>query len=173
MKLQTQVVELEPGWLVVKFQGPKPPHEKRPFWLHRTLTDWLAKHPATIQRTLPLTHNGELTGVMVWLGELAPQSEVKLQFHDSLSAMPFEHREALVQQALEVFFHHPFTGPIAVVNRSGVAVIFDPAHELRYVVPIAELHGVDEDGKRAYAEWRAGGKTHCFVFNLAGGFKVD
>ena len=45
MKLETQVVELEPGWLIIKFQGPKPPHESRPFWLHRTLTDWLTEHP--------------------------------------------------------------------------------------------------------------------------------
>ena len=45
MKLETQVVELEPGWLVIKFQGPKPPHESRPFWLHRTLSDWLTDTP--------------------------------------------------------------------------------------------------------------------------------
>lgn len=105
MKLQTQVVELEPGWLVVKFQGPKPPHDSRPFWLHRTLTDWLAEHPGqTIQRTLTLSHGGELLGVMVWLGEPISRSEVKLRFHKQLSEMPFEHREAVAQQALKSSF---------------------------------------------------------------------
>lgn len=174
MKLETQVVELEPGWLVIKFQGPKPPHESRPFWLHRTLTDWLAEHPRqNVQRTLPLSHNGELTGVMVWLGKPAPRPEVKVQIDKELAELPFEHQEALIHQALEVYFQHPYTGAIAVVNRSGIAVAFDPATESGFVLPVAKLKGVDEDGKRAYANWQASGETRCFVFNLLGGFHVD
>jgi hypothetical protein len=174
MKLQTQVVELEPGWLVIKFQGPRPPDDSRPFWLHRTLTDWLAEHPGqSIQRTLPLSHHGELIGVMVWLGEPVPQQEVKFRFHKQLSEMPFEHREALIHKALEVYFHNAYTGPIAVVNRSGIAVVFDPASESGHVLPLAELKGVDEDGKRSYANWQASGEDRPFVFNLVAGFHVE
>jgi hypothetical protein len=110
---------------------------------------------------------------MVWLGEPVSRSEVKLRFHKQLSEMPFEHREAVAQKALEVFFHNQYTGPIAVVNRSGIAVVFDPGSESGHVLPLAELKGLDADGKRAFAEWLASGENRPFVFNLVGGFNVE
>ena len=60
-----------------------------------------------------------------------------------------------------------------MVNRSGIAVVFDPANESGYVLPVAKLKGVDENGNRAYAKWQASGETRCFVFNLAGGFHAE
>jgi hypothetical protein len=60
-----------------------------------------------------------------------------------------------------------------VVNRSGIAVAFDPANETGHVLPLAELKGVDADGKRAYLKWQASGENRPFVFNLLGGFHAE
>ncbi len=174
MQLQTQVIEIEPGWVLVKFHGPRPEAESRPFWLRRTLDDWLAQKPGrgVPRRTMTITDGGELVGVLVWLGEApAERKEVPMQLHPSLlGKIPLEHAEALVEQAYAIWFSHPFRGPISVVNRSGIAVVFDTASERGYIMPLDQVTGLDDKSRQLFAAWQTAGEGNNFVFNLAGGF---
>lgn len=177
MRLETQVIEIEPGWVFVKFKGPRPPDESRPFWLHKSLTDWLAINPGrAVTRTLPLVVDGRLEGVHVWLGEPpAPRPDVPMRLHPRLiDRMPREHVEALCQHAYEIWFQHPAApGALAIVSRGGNAVVFDRASETGYVVPFDELEGLDDPTKENYAAWRASGETNYFVIHLPGGYRGD
>jgi hypothetical protein len=56
----------------VRFQAgkPAPPKDELPFWLSRTLNDWLTQHPMRVPRVvLPLVVRGTTVAIDVWYDE--------------------------------------------------------------------------------------------------------
>ncbi|MGE0533445.1 MAG: hypothetical protein AB7O68_00620 [Pirellulales bacterium] len=158
MRIKLQVYELESDWLLIVFQGSKPPVEKRAFWLNRSLTDWLGAHPGrTITGTLLVMHHGELLAIHVWLDAPARAADQQVQLkvrHSLLGSLPKEHLEALLQEAYRIFFERSEVPVLTVVNRRGIAVLMDRAAEEAHVLPLEEL-GIDDTPKEAIRRWLA------------------
>lgn len=157
MKVNTRVVEIEPGWLLATFKGEKPANNVRAYWLRRSLADWAAANGKEIARAQPVQH-GELVGLMAWTQPAKRKAAFKL--HPDVK-IPSEHLEALLEHALGIYFKQ--TGNVAIVNRSGVAVLFDG--DKGRVLPFAKMKPppkVQQD----YAEWQQSGKSHYFVIRL-------
>jgi hypothetical protein len=174
MKLTTKVIEIDPDWLLVCFGGPKPEADKRAFWLHRTAREWLERHPGkAIRRVLPIQDGGELIGVHVWLGQSAesPQRQFPVKVHYRLAdKLQHEHVEAFLHYAFEIFFQNRNmgSGALAVINRSGQAVVFDRAGEQSYLLPVEEMGNLDPRARTAIQQWQAQPTTNYFVLELAG-----
>jgi hypothetical protein len=168
MKVATRIIELDPGWLLVTFKGDKPPLPSRPYWLRRSLADWIADHPGKkVERTQPIQHGGELIGLMAWMDK-PPVKRVPFRLHRSVK-MPTEHLEALLHHAYGIYFKDTSGANLVVVNRGGVAVVFDS--EAAHVLPFEKLP-VDDKLKAEYAEWRTSGKSNYFGVRLPAGFRA-
>lgn len=178
MSVTTRVHEIEPNWLLICFQGEKPLAARRAFFLHRTIQDWLSDHPGSaIRRTLPILDRGELVACHVWLGDAPAKVERKMpvKIHYQLvDRMPTEHLEALLQHAYEIFFDHEDSGAgaLAVISRSGNAVVFDRASQQCFALPVSELGNLAEDARLRIEQWRTEAETNYFVMEL-GQFKTD
>lgn len=163
MSINTKIIELEPAWIFVIFDGPKPDPSQRAFWLNRALTDWLGDHPGrVVTRTLPVQHQGNLVAILVWFDspDAISQGKGMLRIDKSLvGALPKEHMEATLQSAYEIFFRHPQVPRLIIVNRSKTAVVFDRAREQVTFVPLERLNLIEQD-KAAVEKWLAtrGGK---------------
>lgn len=169
MDVKTRVTELEPNWLLVVFQGPKPPTEKRAFWLNRTLTDWLGDHPGRVViRTLPILHQGELVAVHVWLDEpeaaTPPRTVIQID-RELTNTLPKEHLEAMLQNAYAIFFERRQASRLIVINRRKIVVAFDRALERIAIVPFDRLQ-LDEPSMKGFQEWLATKQTRYFVIEL-------
>lgn len=169
MGIQTQVIELEASWLLIVFRGPRPPLEKRAFWLNRTLEEWLGEHPdRSIARTLPIQHRGELVAVHVWLDEpeaAAPRGAMLQLDRRLASTMPKEHLEAMLQAAYEILFERPQAARLIVINRRNIAVIFDRPREQIAILPFERLQ-LDEPSTTGFHKWQADKQTWYFVIEL-------
>jgi hypothetical protein len=67
---------VEPDWLLVFFKGPKPPPDRRNFFLQDSLAQWLRDHPGrTVAQTESIHRTGELVGLHVWLEPAAVPKE--------------------------------------------------------------------------------------------------
>jgi len=170
MQVKTRIIELDCGWVLVTFQGSKPPAEKRAFWLHRTLTDRQADYPGRfVARTLAVQHNGELVGVHIWL-DSAPVSKQQLpiKVHIRLvDTIHSEQLEAFLQHAYRIFLEWPNPPAVAIVNRSRFAVVFDRTSEQGYLIPVDELPA-DERTAAIIKEWLAAPNSNYFVLEMAG-----
>lgn len=170
MRIKVQVFELEPDWLLIAFQGPKPPAEKRAFWLNRSLTDWLGAHPGrTVTGTSPVLRDGELRAIHVWLDvpERPTEQQVQLKVRNTvLASMPQEHLEALLQEAYRMLFERPEVAVLTVVNRRGIAVLMDRASEETHVLPLDEL-GIDDQSKESIRQWLAAPTSKYFLIESA------
>jgi len=168
MAIRTKVIELDADWLLVAFEGPKPPANKRAFWLNRTLTDWLGSHPGRIvMRTLPIQHNGELLAVHVWLDSVAALNrplpiKVPKEVADNVHK---EHLEAFLEQAYQTFFKQSPVTSLAVVNRSGLAAVFDRAAEEIRLTRVDDL-AADERTKSQIKGWLATPTGNCLAVPL-------
>lgn len=167
MEIKVKVIELRPGWLFVWFQT-LPPVEEREFWLRQTLSDWLSEHPHSIQRMLPVEHEGELLGVHVWLGEPTDVPAVKL--HPALASVPKEHLEALlVEHAQQIYSENLGVAGVVVVSRGGTAVVF--SHNRGYALPFTEFaRDLEEKDRRDVEEWLARPNSNYFVLYLSSGW---
>lgn len=164
MKFQTKVIELEPGWLFVCIVGPKP--DQREFWLRQTLSDWLAEHPHSIERVLPIEHDGELVGIHVWLGEPVTPA---IKLHPALASIPKEHLEALIEHAEEIYLENLGVAGLVVVSRGGTAVV--SSRERGYALPFEEFaRDLEESDRRDVEEWLVQPASNYFVLHLAGGW---
>jgi hypothetical protein len=188
-------MQIEPSWLLVCFKGEKPPIEKRAFWLHRTLTDWLNDHPGrNVAGTAAVMRRGILMGMNVWLEDdmlegmaeetssAEPQKreeppaeepkpgerKVPVTVDASLAeSIHKEHLEALLQHAYEIFFKDQGKSPrLAVVSRGGLAVVFDRASEKGHVMRLERL-GIDKEAEEEFRQWQASAKSNYFVMPLA------
>ena len=67
-EFHTRITQIEPDWLLICFTGEKPPLDRRAFFLHRTLSEWLNDHPGRIvSSTVSVHHQGAVVGMNVWL----------------------------------------------------------------------------------------------------------
>jgi len=63
----TVIIQVEPGWVIVKIAEPKPDPDRIAFLLRRTIDHWFDARPSfIIDRTEPITCDGEMLGVNVW-----------------------------------------------------------------------------------------------------------
>jgi guanosine-3',5'-bis(diphosphate) 3'-pyrophosphohydrolase len=176
-QVTTQVLTIDPAWVLVTFQGPRPAAERRVFLLHRTMQEWLALRPGlAIRRTLAIQDAGELIGVHFWLGDRsqAEQRTFPVKIHYRLvDQVPAEHLEALLAHAYEIFFEHPGSnvGALAIISRSGRAVVFDRASEQCFVLPLDEMRNLDEHARQNIHNWQTQQSTNYFVMEL-GGFET-
>lgn len=160
MKAETRVVEIETGWLLATFAGEKPPHHTRVYWLRRALSDWAVENEKPILRSQPVQH-GELIGLMAWT-ERPPKRTVPYKVHPDVK-LPIEHLEALMQHALDIFFREPSGQNLAVINRSGVAVLVDGSSAR--ILPIARMR-LPEKVIQDYSRWQQSGTAQYFVMRL-------
>jgi hypothetical protein len=179
MKLTTRVIEVEPGWLLVCFQGDKPLADKRAFWLQRTLADWLDDHPGRhVRRIDSIQDGGVLLGIHVWVeaGEQPAQERRRLpvKIHEQLiERVPAEHMEALLHYAYDVFFRYPNKPDVlAVVSRGGHVVLFDRVHEKCFVLPLTELRNLPAEATAKIKAWQVEPGSAYFAIEL-GGFETS
>src|SRR5664279_1526913 len=155
MDVTINVTEVEPSWLLIAFQGAKPAADARPFWLSKSLTDWLATHPGRVdKRTLPVQHEGELVALHVWL-DSAPAAALPLTVkidQNIIATQHKEHLEAFMQQAHTIFFERPEAPLLAVINRTGIAAVFNRDKEQAYLVPASVLE-VEEATMAEINDW--------------------
>jgi len=172
MPIRTQVIELDPDWLLVCFRGSRPPAEERAFALHQALRAWLHQHPGhAIRRTLPVEEAGALVGVHVWLRTAQPlaQRELAVKIHYRLvDRLPREHLEALLHDAYQIFFDQSGARTLAVISRGGNAVVFDRVARCCYLLPLDEMQNLDEDANAKIHEWRLHPGSNYFVMDLGG-----
>ncbi len=199
MSVQTQVIQIEPDWLLVCFTGTKPPVEKRRCFLHRTLSDWLGDHPSRqVSRTVAIQHDGALVGVHVWLdgepvaeAQMAPRrvttnapppashdtprrlgdAEAEREFSvnvdaDLMQSIHKEHLEAFLQHAYSIFFKENSQAPVlAVINRSGLAVVFDRSSEQSHLTRAAKL-GLRGEATEELSRWQTASQSNYFVLPM-------
>ncbi len=172
MNVRTKVTELEPGWLLLQFEEPKPPAEQRALWLNRTLADWLGDHPGrVVTRVLPIEYRGELVAVHAWLDAVdAPTAgEMQIRIAGALvRTVPKEHLEAMLQSAREIFMQRPAAARLIVVNRRKIAVVFDRYRRRVSLAPFGRLK-LTEETKLAFHEWLTNPSTQYFVLELPSG----
>jgi hypothetical protein len=157
---KTGICELEPGWLLVKFEGPKPPPEERPGVLQRTLEDWRQKHGGRrIIRVDPIEHDGRLIGLMVWTFLPAPKP---VSVHPDIKT-PREHLEPLLDYAYKIYYRDTNgVENIVVTNRAGTAAVF--RKDMIHIVPIEKA--VDEPTKIKFGEWKRKSKNRYLTIRL-------
>lgn len=160
-KVRTRVIEMEPGWLLVKFDGPKPSPHHRPHLLRQTLDDWRARHGGRkVTRIEPVQNDGQLIGLMAWTFLPNPKP---LRVHRDVNT-PKEHLEALLEHAYRLYFRDTSgEESIMVVNRANMAVVFD-SHRVS-VAPVEKVP-VEERTKAEIAAWRISGKSNYFCVRL-------
>jgi len=148
-KVNVRVLELEPGWLLARFDGPKPAPSTREHWLRLALGDWQTKRGnRKIERVERVEHEGQLLGLMAWT-PIPPPRPVRV--HRDVKS-PKEHIEALLQHAYQILCRDTSgEDTIVVVNRAGVAVVFE--EQVARVLPLDQL-SADPRLKSDFAEWR-------------------
>lgn len=168
MEIKTTIFQLDADWLLIAFEGTKPPPEKRAFWLNKALAQWLTLHPdQKARRTLPVQDGGELLGVHVWLSARLPVTktiQVKVK-SDIVASHSKEHLEAFLAEAYEIFFERCPESSLAVINRHGIVALFDRTSEEMRVARVEELKTAAAD--RAKIErWLANPDSHCLVLTF-------
>lgn len=198
MSINTRVIQAEGDWLVICFEGTKPPLERRAFFLHRTLSDWLNEHSLrAVAQAVTVHRDGEIVGLNVWLeplsideaiststqiasagasgtanmpspGDAARHGKYPVKIATDLAeTVHQEHLEALLEHAFEIFFKDYRHAPaLAVVNRGGLAVVFDRANEESHVMRVEKL-GLPEDAVADLQRWKSTRTTNYFVIPLA------
>jgi hypothetical protein len=190
MSIKTRVIEVDACWLLVCFTGEKPPPDRRGFFLHRTVSDWLNDHPTRIvDQTESIHHEGELVGLHVWLeeataGEAAQKRaavrEERRIFGDPDSSNRFpvridnelveavhkEHLEALIDHAYNIFLKDEGRAPVmAVISRGGLAVVLERATSQSRLMR-AEKLGLRGEAVEELRRWQTAGQTTYFVLPM-------
>lgn len=168
MSVKTKIIEIEPDWLLITFDGRKPDAAERAFWLKKTLADWLSDHPGrSIHATLPILRNGVLVAVNVWLENPDNPSKrvVFPKVHPLLGSLHKEYLEALLQHAYQIFFDKGGQSVLAAVNRRGIAVVFRGQSQKVEILPATKLR-LEDHVKAAMDQWLAAPRAEFFVIEV-------
>lgn len=166
--IKINVMEVEPGWAFVYFQGDKPLPAERHQWLERALRDWTASHPGySLARMMPIEHSGGMLALHAWF-QIAPKAERTIAFDVSESVLnvhPQEYIEAVMD---DVGSHLGMAslplGRLAIVNRRGVAIVVNEFRNRGRMMLLDELEPqLDGQSLAELRTWLADPKTTHFV----------
>lgn len=190
MSIQTRVIQVDRDWLLVCFKGVKPPPERRSFFLHDSVSQWLKDHPGrSMIQSEAIHHGGELVGMHVWL-ELSGESETETlpepaeekprpkrdgkrsgKFpvsidNDLVETIHKEHLEALIDHAYNILLKDEGQSPVlAVISRGGLAVVLERASSRSHLMRLEKL-GLRGAAADELHRWQTAGETTYFVLPM-------
>jgi hypothetical protein len=180
----TVVIEMEPGWIVVKIVEPKPEPDRIELLLGLTIEQWFNAHPQfVIDKTQSLAEHGTLQGINVWYhvgdGQREPVKpeppqqpfSLAIKLHNQIrQQLPKEHIEAIVDEAMQIWrSHQDGFGTIVVITPRRIAVILDKQANRGAVVPLDFIYPTIEDAARARIHtWLEAPSTRLHVIQIPG-----
>jgi hypothetical protein len=179
----TQVVEIEPGWILIRCCDPKPELKLIESFLRKTIEDWFAERPTLLMDTcVPVVYCGELVGMNVWY-HVAEQDQASHENRQStrekltvdipdaiLQRFSKEYVEACVADAVDLLprFAERSDTFVAVSPR-GVAVQVDPPNRRMCVVSAETVLGiVTGPSHERLQAWYLKPDSSCYVLHVSG-----
>jgi hypothetical protein len=174
-------IEMEPGWMFFKINGPKPEPSRIEFFLRRAIEDWLAMRPTlVVTKTTAITNHGEMLGIHVWytVADNRPDTaktsgpvEFGIDVHGQIASKHSrEYVEAVITDALKIlpgYEHRRDT--LVVVNPRRLAVLLDKHTNRGVVIPVGLIEQVIDGGmKERLRAWLAAPPTPFYVMHIAG-----
>lgn len=171
-----QVLDVQPGWIVVHFKVGDPSPDRRFHLLHQAVLNWLSSHlHCRLQNIQPVHEQGALRGLNVFYSVgTPPPSGLSIEVDAEIARQyGSEYLEAVVADAVKILLSNPQSpANFAIINRRHVAVVIDRRRDWAYVLHVEKIESaMPSDSRDRLRDWLIHPHTHHYVMELPEGFK--